>query len=640
MRGLGVTQKGANPMLPLSCVENPRCDPEYYCVLQTILALREFGTQETCNFLLAHLAVGAKHTQGPCHSFIASLHKLGWSWETDGCVRDHLRQVFHFMSISMRELADRIQQAWHQRILDELARLRPTMEGIEHADVLATRTSYLTFAHDEQAILRCALNGTQFTNDVLIHTGVVSTPLCAFCQQPDSQYHRHWECEFFHDIRNQFPELQEVSATLPKSAKVLGWIPSIPAKQAFLDELSAVPDTTGDFQFPPHSAEGLSVQHLFMDGGCTDPTDPDLRVATWGVSIYAASTFWPISQGGVPGWKQTALRGEIWGCVSSLKAVITIAAPCHLWIDNQLVFDAISAWHAARDFAYHKRKDADAWQVLHMQFHLARPYVQHVSKVASHCHPSEQSTPVDEWAVQGNQSADRAATTARQTLPASLWTAHANLRQQRQEQRRISRALHMMMVRVGQRALHSRTVIQEVQPAGVPETVSGLECDPGIVALAASSMDDLPSQYHCEDTMSVLQWVATLQDPQKPGLWVTFHQLLLLYQFHSQRVGPLPTAKRRGRTWGEGSYTDAYEHRVQTQGLGNYLTGLCRHLGTALTIQQKRAPSHVISFWSGSIVVRVGTQQLDHVDTHLREHASQFPARLVQDLRAVPPMFT
>eukprot|EP00438_Fugacium_kawagutii_P008769 Skav211393 [mRNA] locus=scaffold1467:27738:37043:- [translate_table: standard] len=226
---------------------------------------------------------------------------------------------------------------------------------------------------------------------------------------------------------------------------------------------------------------------------------------------------------------------------------------------------------------------------------------------------------------------------ARATLPVSLWDAHRRLKQERTDQRSFSRDLHTMLVHIGQRALQARTVVQEVAPEGLPSTVTPLECDAGLRALARSAPDQVPRQYHCEDLEAVLQWVTTLDQATRPAVWVSFHQLLYIFQHDTGKVGPLPTAKRRGLTWTTGQADDSYHHGGQVQGLSKFLTGLCKHNGVDLTIEQRRPPSHILTFWCGCIVARVSNAQLEAADRHYREHTTKFPVRLVRDLSNVPP---
>ena len=76
--------------------------------------------------------------------------------------------------------------------------------------------------------------------------------------------------------------------------------------------------------------------NLFTDGGALTPTDPDTRLASWGV--VAADTgsmeFQPISCGILPRGHQTVLRAEITAALSAVKFALTTGKPFRLWIDN------------------------------------------------------------------------------------------------------------------------------------------------------------------------------------------------------------------------------------------------------------------------------------------------------------------
>lgn len=88
MRSLNHKQHGANPLLQVSCICPPKCDPECFALLETITTFRQCCKVENSLPVLHALASGAKVTPGPCSALMKSLFKLGWSWDTRGVAVD------------------------------------------------------------------------------------------------------------------------------------------------------------------------------------------------------------------------------------------------------------------------------------------------------------------------------------------------------------------------------------------------------------------------------------------------------------------------------------------------------------------------------------------------------------------------
>eukprot|EP00438_Fugacium_kawagutii_P007514 Skav231095 [mRNA] locus=scaffold2525:109735:114528:- [translate_table: standard] len=637
MRALGYTQKGANPSIQLSCIHQPTSDPEYYCVWQTILSFREFHTPEIGEYVLQQILQGRAASAGPCHSFLQVLHKLGWAWEGQGFCRDQVGHVFHMHSCSIAELQVRTRQAWQTRVFTDIAGHRPTMAGIADADVSVTMSSVAKFTPEEQALLRCALNGTQFTNNVLAHANLVESRQCSFCTAEDSQFHRHWECPFFADIRATYPWLCQQQPHLPQCTLCHGWVTGNEVHYALQHECSTIPDTSNDFELPEDMP--AATLDLFLDGGCIHPSEPALRIGTWAVVLALPNKFVPVSTGGVPGLRQTPLRGEIWAAVSSLKLLSHLGSMTRLWIDNKTVWAVLTAWMEVPIYHCHKRKDADLWWLLWQQLERSKQWIEAILKVAAHCEVSQQMSPVDEWAVLGNAAADQAATRARESLPASLWRAWIRVSNHLQHSRRVATELHAMLAAIAQKALQANTVRQDVRPEGFSDQVlQPLSVDASLQQLVQMTAEDIPRTYQCDELAPFLHWLGSVLQGEEQTRWVAFHQLLLRYQKETNRFGPMPQAKRQGVAWRAGTGGDQYSHRQAVQGLQNFLTGICKAIERPLTIEQRRPASHVLAFWSGCIKVPCSDALLDELDTHFRGHTHVMPVRLVRDLEQVPSL--
>eukprot|EP00435_Cladocopium_sp_Y103_P058608 s705_g20.t1 len=519
-KALGFTQAGVAPMLQLACLSPSKLDPEFYCLVHTIRSYRDCHTSDLTLHTLESTLEGHVVSQGPCASLLHCLHKIAWSWEVGEYCLDQNRDVVSLLTEPMSLLEDRLQDAWQQRNMSHMASLRTTMEGAEHADVQLTRECFVSLPNDHQGLMRCALNGTQYTNNALAHEIVVTDATCKFCDHRDSQTHRHWHCEFFADIRKQYPELQELHTTADPCLLNHGWLPQSSHWLFHRRNLDAVLDTT-DEVFPCRVEEFVMYHDLFLDGSCMRPHDKYLRVASWAVVLWTGHEFTPLLQGVVPGRRQTSMRGELLAAIAAVKFAARSQRPCRLWVDNKNVVDGLRALLANPDTDFSKKKDADLWRFLAQQLRVAGPLVVQVFKVQAHADADKQDSPLDTWAVRGNQAADKAAEAARNHLTSSFWTRWDNLRQDLERWRRLGRQIHAMYVAIAVKAQQAKTMpeTQVVHPVGMPHEPEPT-ADPALLQLTRLSVDEFPSKYQVQAAAHVLQWIQHICQPDKPAIWV------------------------------------------------------------------------------------------------------------------------
>ena len=467
VKAMNLTQNGVNPDLQLSCVCPPLADPEFYSLLSTVMAFREHHSPDLSQFTLHHLANGRTFSQGPCNSFLHAIHKIAWSWtHADECSDQNGHPVFICRS-SKTELRQRLMQAWQDRILHQTQELRHTMQGLADADVRRTLQAYHALPQEHQGLMRCCLNGTQFTNDVLHKAGITDTDCCKFCGQTDSQLHRHWECPFFADLRPE--NVIHCKEQMPLSFLCHGWLPRTSAAVDLVSHLFHLPDTTTEFFHAPNPVQ-LRFLDLFLDGSCIMPAVSECRLASWGFVQWTGEEFWPVANGTVPGWRQTSLRGELTAAISALKFVTFKEQPSRLWFDNSNVQDTLHHWLQGVDTDWRDKTDQDLWQHLHDQFQHARPFLTAVYKVQAHAAPACQDTALDEWTVLGNIAADWCARSARLHFPRCLWDAWEATVNHVAHSNQLGLKVHQMFVQIALRARNCTLADEPLPPKEFPWT--------------------------------------------------------------------------------------------------------------------------------------------------------------------------
>ena len=634
MKAMKFDSFGANPKLTLSCITSETCDPEFWCLYETVLSWRKYTIPEHADFVMESLSQGEKMTPGPCSSVFRGLRKLGWTWIGRGICLDANQLAINLRRCPIQELYTRIKLAWQLAVLHESERVRKTMTGLSSACVQTTLKEFDTWNPAEQGILRCALNGTLYTNDAIVHTGKVDNALCMFCQQQDSIKHRHWECEFFEDLRAScMSNLVGDFQTFPDCLTLHGWLP----KNPFVDSLKAilqdVPNTAHS-HFIPHDWEVPSnILEVFPDGSCINPTQPDQRIATWGVVVWYKDKFITVAEGGVPGYHQTSLRAEIWAAVASMSFAVQQQVPIRIWTDNQTVYNVLQQLCDGFYPEFASKKDSDLWEWLVQQYEHAKSFVKQVVKVRSHIDQRTIDDEFEAWVYRGNDAADVAARGARRNLPQQLWVLWDKVVQFDHNNTRNRKVLHHFFVQVGLRAVQDKSLRQPMVPEGIRRQEEN-QTDEKLVQLSRIDASEVPDHFLTDETMHVLNWLGTVATENAPARWVAWHQLLIDYQFSTGRAGP----RNIGRRWRNVGYREsAYKFSDYAKWFSHFI----QNLGTALDlkpeVKTRRPPSHVLTYWAGCVRVSISDERLEKIDDFLRSTATKVPARnLGRDLGEVP----
>jgi len=135
-----------------------------------------------------------------------------------------------------------------------------------------------------------------------------------------------------------------------------------------------------------HPSIPVIFHEVFTDGSGYKrykPTDPRLRVATWGTVIWDGNSFIPLSQGGLPGRLQTVHRAEI---TLSLK-------PIRIWTDKKNVYDILVALWATTEVDISRKADRDLWDRLLHQWRLSKHAVAGGFKRTSACRSKHPKMP-------------------------------------------------------------------------------------------------------------------------------------------------------------------------------------------------------------------------------------------------------
>eukprot|EP00435_Cladocopium_sp_Y103_P026669 s1004_g6.t1 len=558
MAAMRWNKKGASPILQ-SLLLSERCDPAFFTFWETLSMLRNNCVPEqTFPVLSALVQHPPRHFDpGPLGVFLARIHQLNWQWEYDGFILDHEHIRWHILDSPIQLLRTRLKHAW-TIMMGSLISDRSEFQGMQMVDCTTSRCTQSDFALDGAGLLRTAMNGTFYTRNKQIHAGKVPSKVCPHCDMEDSVQHRIFECEGFTDLRALVkPTTWSFLEQQPLCTRLHGWFVEDVVDRDFRTSLMTIPDTTGVFEHVPALPSTL---HLFVDGSCLEPQNPRLRLATWGVTValLPETAFAPVALGGVPGLYQTILRAELCATIAAVRFALVHKRPFWIWTDNQLVYRRV------REFAHAKppkqsKNDHDLWTPL---FRLMRTacrldLFQHVVKVASHQRLTLMGV-VDRWAVEGNDSADRAAARARQGLPAQVLTTWHLLRHALTQRETACRDFHKMLVLFGLRCVETKTDQAERDEQtweALPKSFEGSETDISLVGLPGV-IPELPPHTLGECLAPLHAWLLQLlSGPNLQPLWLSSYQLFAHFQWTTAGMGFRYLAKEK--RW---ELADGYVH--------------------------------------------------------------------------------
>ena len=475
-----------------------------------------------------------------------------------------------------------------------------------------TTSQMRRFEPEQQALLRSALNGTFFTADHLVHRSEDQDGSCRFCQQPDSQLHRHWKCDFFKSCRGQLTQTQiDTLLDLPPVVATHGWIPTPPSLFMFRQACLLIPDESQVFEHVPCCDEEV---HLFTDGGCISPTSQYCRLASWGVVVGTLSDdkYKPISNGLLPGWIQTAARAEVMAVIAAFDYIFRLRKNFSLWVDNDRVFKKLRQFQKGQMRITSNQKDADLWIRLRILFNSVGRFLLYVGMVVSHQDLSQASDEAERWICAGNAAADRTAASAYQRFPA-LVKAWENLYQDIAQVCIMRDQIHRVIVSVGQKSFQKpmpRRIDKQFPARITQEEVQVFEPRP-------LETDRLTKRWSFPEAGLVAEWLLSLVDPETKAKPYSWFQLNKLFEYQTKLPGIqyFPSKKR---------------YQIATRGACKDFVKRTNHFSRWVqgTFQCKvlhlRPHSMAICFWTMCVSMKVKPYLAELMDELLKEHQQTF----------------
>ena len=628
---LGCTKAGANPQIQLSLTTHPTADPEYYALFSTVLLFRRNITPELMDLTLSAAAIlpARKRKPGPGGVLITRLESISWSYIANGVFRDGEEGLIHILDAPIQELKHRLARAWQHHVGRQWES-RKGFAGLRKVCVQLSKPAS-TYAIDELGFLRVAQNGTFFTHDSLIHSGVVDSSACKWCGSPDSVFHRHWECQHTQTSRDRVPQsIRENLGNLPACLVEHGWAVEPDEVTEFRDELKDIPDTLG--LYVPVGPTHAHID-LFCDGSGVDPKWPLTRLVAWGVTLAGSHPLQPhvpLAWGGVPGLLQTVMRAELFAFVSALmyvKAHVAILGHTSaIWSDCEAIVRRARAIQKGLVQVHPDMTDHDLWMVV--QACIPTEEKCQLYHIKSHQEYQDEHAWV-QWACSANDAADKLAEFALGALPQRILQCQKAASQKQQDMVFMVTHIHQHIVRVAK-----LSVADEMKPQSAPVK----PCDhlPEVnwhqVALAATDRANVKLRFDGFHTL--VSWLQQVHDPQAPAKWVSWYELLIAFQLSTGEWGIQSTSSHN--TWQLHKKVQEFDMQQACRSWAAYLLQLIRLVLPGYKAEHNRPSNSRFHCWAMGILMRLNGNMDAQIHAWLTEQFANRPISKMSSLFKLP----
>ena len=599
IRGLGIGRPGMNPVLVLSLVEFPLCDPEFYALCASFRDVRAFAAPERLSALLAELLAGDRRwAPGPAQVFLERCHAVGMAWLPAQQSLEDSISVFDPWAVSPQELQLRLTFAWQRRVCSDLED-RPGFAGLSQVDPQLTRSLKKGWEPTDRLHALHSHSGVFYTQDALRHfgDGEPETSACKYCGARDSVRHRVWHCPAFADQRASLDRggLPDAGA-LPDAQSLHAWALRPKCQVALWRSLAELPDYSDAFQ---RSDVLEPVLQLFTDGSCLLPRIPQLRLAAWAVMYASLDGRTPVllASGPLPGLVQTAFRAEAMAVLSALTLAVQLQQPVTIWCDCSGVVRKVGRMLRG-DFSWRpSMANADIWKRILALLDRV-PCGTQICKVMAHVEEQDTSSVLEEWALAGNSAVDKAAEAANLARPAWFWELWNEVRRDYALQ-----SMRGKMVLEMHRDIARAAVRRSPAPA-----VGGPDPPEGPTLAVPAWPGPVPAhllRFGGDYALRLHEWLRKLaQEPARPQ-WYSCAQLYIAFVFDTSVIPPVYDSKARSwRSYAPGDiqlHCCSFSERVRM--FRQHIKALLHAVGGMMGVQEVRPCSSALAIKMSSCYV-------------------------------------
>lgn len=246
---------------------------------------------------------------------------------------------------------------------------------------------------------------------------------CALCECPDTR--AHWiQCPRYALHRSRIDDWPADLGDLPDCALNHLLVPRLEQAVRFREALWNTEDRTKLFS---RSQPPKVLNHLFLDGTCTNPEHKPLALAAWAVISAAMAS--EIAFGPLPGVLQTIARAELTALIAALRWMMHHQVDACFWSDSLTTVRTVNKLmhlHYVSDGLHNRDLWIEVWELLQQQGHL----ILWVRWIPSHLHAGHADNAFEDWAIEWNSKVDCLADVANRNRSAPFWSSFNEYKEQ------------------------------------------------------------------------------------------------------------------------------------------------------------------------------------------------------------------
>eukprot|EP00438_Fugacium_kawagutii_P002099 Skav218449 [mRNA] locus=scaffold538:139381:143205:- [translate_table: standard] len=437
------------PSLALLFGKSQILDPGYQLIWKALVTARRWLSTAThadrrvFYDLVASFQGTLNKVKGPASALAIYLQEIDWGLTRDGWLLCDPFVKLHLVDSSLPRLKAWLTLTWQRDVPIRFTE-RKHLYNLQAISRIDTIRILNRFAPEERGQLIREIASAFQTGRQKSEWLEDSTGTCPFCPSMDSRYHRVFECPCFAHERAPFqPTLDWLAENFPGVADlpvILEHHDSDAHRILQYQEPSAVVEPAF-FAHARRCRDADTPLHLYTDGSCSFPVEPNTRLAGFAVVLDLCTTdderrecaaayldhgLWPeslqaVSQSRVQG-EQTIGRAEH----AALEVATRFPGRVHIHSDCQHALDNISKLMQLT-FDFVKGNHLDIMHVISTNLHAGHVF----HKIRAHVTPTRGMDLLEVYHCLGNQYAD---TLAKQVcamnhsdFAASLHGRHADL---------------------------------------------------------------------------------------------------------------------------------------------------------------------------------------------------------------------
>ena len=414
VKALRLNGAGSNPLLRLTLSDNFENDPGFYQIKLSLTTFRRL-LRKNCDLLPMWAtwmqSYNGKDHPGPFSQFVHCLGLLGWTLTAPPWIQDHEQRHWNLITVDQKTFTLTLQDAWLQHVAASIR--RKTMTQMNGLDGTLTRLDYQILSALDRSRLSALQSGAFLTSNEHARYDPEKTPMCCLCGQEDDR--KHWlTCPRFHNYRQMIPFWDDNNVTLPDCMVYHLLVPRLDTAVNWRQHLWQLEDRLKfSLLTPPNK-----LNHLFLDGSCTNENFSELNYAAW--AVVNATTCEILQTGHLSGLAQSIDRAELTAMVHALAWTAFHQVATCIWSDSlstvtmaRRILETLSLPDDVANY--------DLWSIFLDSAQQCTSLEVLIRWVPSHLDPAMGEDMCEDWLIHWNDRADVLAGDTNVTRPANFW---------------------------------------------------------------------------------------------------------------------------------------------------------------------------------------------------------------------------